>query len=38
VLDRLEQAVNTHELNMDAVNQKVLRIATANIGNGRCGR
>jgi beta-glucosidase-like glycosyl hydrolase/serine/threonine protein kinase len=38
VLDRLEAAVNTGELNIDAVNQKVLRIAAANIANGRCGR
>ena len=38
VLDRLETAVNTGELGMDVVNQKVLRIAAAKIANGQCGR
>jgi beta-glucosidase-like glycosyl hydrolase/serine/threonine protein kinase len=38
VLDRLEAAVNTGELTMDAVDQKVMRIAATNIAYGRCGR
>jgi beta-glucosidase-like glycosyl hydrolase/serine/threonine protein kinase len=38
VLDRLQAAVKTGELTMDAVDQKILRMAAANIGNGRCGK
>jgi beta-glucosidase-like glycosyl hydrolase/serine/threonine protein kinase len=38
VLDRLEAAVNAGDLRMDAVDQKVQRVAAANMANGRCGR
>lgn len=38
VLDRLEAAVKQGELNMDAVDQKVLRIATLKGRGPQCGR
>jgi beta-N-acetylhexosaminidase len=38
VLDRLEAAVNTGELTIDAVNQKVLRMAAVKGRSHQCGR
>jgi beta-N-acetylhexosaminidase len=38
VLDRLESAVNAGELNIEAVDQKVLRMAAVKSRSPKCGR